>query len=311
MANIPNIAHVHDKTGITYLRDGVLVAFFLPKPLHETVGAIADVFDLFLASVPPGAIKWAGIGAGAAEWKPVHAKTFDKCRALLAPSAARKRAMTSFELAGSEKAGDAPEYSLTLIAAKPDKQAPDEVDLVEMTFPSSVVGKAEVEHFVDLVRKMAAKLPFISGYGSPSLVYSELGEGKALIESRGLATRYPGFDVQKNKLGCIDINNWVRGARWLTLLGPDVVKKLGGIKKLRAALHKDIAVEEVGHGLMIRAGQVPEIGDRNKKIDTPLLRNLAKALEPVTLFEEPILLSSYFADRDKELLNTWERRFLD
>ena len=305
------ICKVHDKTGITYLRNGILVAFFLPKPLHESVTAVAEVFEMYLKTVPSGALKWASAGGGSEEWRPLNEKTLDKCRAVLMPSAAKKRAVTTFELIGCENAGDAPIHAFTLIAAKPDKEAPDEVDLVEMCFPSIMVESPRVDDFVKIVGEMASKLPFISGYCSPALIYSEVGEGKAMVESRAIATRYPGLDVQKNKLGCIELNHWVRGARWLTFLGADILRKLGGYRKLKSMLHADISVQELQTGIMIRAGYEPEIGDRNKKIDTPLLRSLAKCLEPVTLFDEPILLSSYFADRDKDTLASWERRFLD
>lgn len=310
MSSRPTICRVHDKSGITYLRDGILVAFFLPKPLHENAAGVADVLDLFLKSVPSDAIKWAGVGASSEEWKPATKNSIDKCRAMLVPSAAKKRAITTFELAGGAQASDAPEHAFTLIATRPERGAPDEVDLVEMVFRPASVDEAHVDAFVETVQRMAERVAFISGYASPALLYSEVGEGRAMDESRAIAERHPGFDVQKNKLGCLDQNHWVRGARWLTFLGPDILKTLGGVKKLRAALHADIVVKEIATGVMIRAGRVPEFGDSNKRIDTPLLRNLARVLEPVTLFNEPILLSSYFADGDESALTKWERRFL-
>jgi hypothetical protein len=307
----PNICQVHDKTGITYLRDGFLVTFFLPKPLHESVGGVAEVFDLFLSFIPPDAVKWAGIGAGSEEWKPVNKSTFDKCRAAMVPAAAKKRAMTAIEMVGAAQASDAAVYAFTLIGTKPDKEAPDEVDLVEMCFPANVADAGNVESLVATLASMAEKLPYLSGYASPALLYSQVGEGKAMVESRALATRYPGLDVQKNKLGCVDLDHRVRGARWITFLGPDILKKLGGREKLRTSLGDEIGIEVAGTGVMLRAGRIPEIGDRSKRIDTPLLRRLAAVLEPVTQFNEPVLLTSYFADRDEGMLRTWERRFLD
>jgi hypothetical protein len=61
---------------------------------------------------------------------------------------------------------------------------------------------------------------------------------------------------------------------------------------------------------MIRAGLIPEIGDKAQKQGTPLLNAVAKILEPVTAFEEVVLLGS-LAKWDKDFLRWWERRFLD
>jgi hypothetical protein len=61
---------------------------------------------------------------------------------------------------------------------------------------------------------------------------------------------------------------------------------------------------------MIRAGDMPEIGDVNKRQGTPLLREVAAALEPVSVFDDPALLGN-FANHDEDLLKRWERRLLD
>ena len=60
---------------------------------------------------------------------------------------------------------------------------------------------------------------------------------------------------------------------------------------------------------MMRAGNVPEIGDRARKVGTPLLRLVAKVLRPVTAFKEIVLLRVF--GHDEEFLDKWERRFLD
>jgi hypothetical protein len=71
-----------------------------------------------------------------------------------------------------------------------------------------------------------------------------------------------------------------------------------------------VEVRQTGGVVIIQAGRVPELGDRNRQQDLPLLRAVARLLEPVTLFRELDLLS-YFANFDEDLLQRWERRFLD
>jgi len=104
----------------------------------------------------------------------------------------------------------------------------------------------------------------------------------------------------------------VRGARWLSFLGPTIIEQLGGFEALSKAFVDPVTIEKVGHGIMIRAGKEPEIGDVNRQVDTPLLREVAKILEPITLFREEALIGLDFADPDEDdFLEQWEHRFLD
>jgi hypothetical protein len=61
---------------------------------------------------------------------------------------------------------------------------------------------------------------------------------------------------------------------------------------------------------MIRAGAMPELGDTNRAEDLPLMRAVAKVLEPITAFEEARIVAEFF-NRDWDALRAWERRFLD
>ena len=62
---------------------------------------------------------------------------------------------------------------------------------------------------------------------------------------------------------------------------------------------------------MLRAGEQPELGDTTRKMGTPMLREIAKVLEPLTIFNEPALLGIEFGDAEGSFLMRWELRFLD
>jgi hypothetical protein len=299
------------ESGTVYLREGVTMAFFLPTPIAEVAGPILAAFEEYLKMIPAGVLRWASVGAGSEEWKPVEKKTIDRCRSQLKGEGTRKRSLTSFELADGDNGGDAPGFGIMVIGNPLDPDLPDEKSLLQMYFPSEVAAEEQAEDFVNNLRKLATLLPYVSGYASPGLHWAELHKAQALIEARAIARRHPGYDVQDNAIGRSDINLKVRGARWLTLLGMEIVEKIGGLKTLRQNLPGPIVVEEVGPGVMIRAGRQPEKGDVNRRIDTPLLRIVARVLEPVTAFGEIALLRTDFSDQDDNLLKQWERRFLD
>lgn len=310
MASGWNVARTSDDDGSVYLRGATLAAFFLEKPFHEAAPAVLSVFDDYLALVPAGALRWASVGAASEEWKPAGKTTFDRARAQLAPAAAKKR-LSSFELQSGDEGGEAPEHAFTTIGGPVEKEFPDEKGLVQMVFPAAAVDGPKADAFAARIKALAAKLPYAYGYASPSLQIAELHAPEGFTEAKALAARYPGLDVQNNESSRSELGNRTRGARWLSFLGPALVKKLKGEDAIRKALPKAVAVEPAGAGLLIRAGDAPEIGDANKKLKTPLLRAVAELLEPVTYFEEQGLATTDFGFEDPDFFKAWERRFLD
>jgi hypothetical protein len=152
-------------------------------------------------------------------------------------------------------------------------------------------------------------LPYISGYTSPALHWV-LTRGMDKI--RALAARHPGFDVARNSKTRYWIGDHARGARWVTFLGPALGERLGGPPAMAKDLGTSIDVTTVGEGTMIRAGAEPELGDVNKNIGLPLLRKVAKLIEPVTMFNErALVMCEFFDGYDDPFLEKWERRFLD
>ena len=296
--------------GRTFLREAFVVAFFLPGPIAETVAGIEQAFDLFLAIIPDGVLRWESVGASSEEWKPVSKTTVSRCKAQLRPDAAAKRELTSFELADGEVGGDVPRYAFTVVGGQFSGDVPNERTLVQMSFPIGTVMTGDADAFVAKLRDIAAALPFSTGYGSPAIQWAELGREAAIAQTRAIVARYPGYDVNMNTTGRTWLGSRVRGARWLTFLGPEILARLGGPDALRTKLPDIFEFCPAGAGLLVRAGRLPEIGDAAKKVDVPMLRTLAAALEPVTAFEEVVLLGS-LADWDKDALRKWERRFLE
>ena len=310
MADVHPIVRIDQASGYVYLRESVIVAFFLDPPIASSSSELLSAFDLFLSMVPDGALRWESIGASSEEWKPIDKSTLKRCRAQLSPQAAAKRRLTSFELADGERAGDVPNYGFLVLGGPRRPELPGEKCLLQMSLPTSVIEGDRAEAFVQRVAQIASVVPYTSGYASPALQWAERDRERAFAEARALAVRYPGYDVQMNTTGRKRLGSRVRGARWITFLGENLAAEVGGAKALRMALPEQVQIEAVGVGVMVRAGLRPELGDKANRRDTPLLASVAKVLEPVTAFGEVVLLGS-FAEWDKAVLEKWERRFLD
>ena len=300
---------LRDAAGRVYLRAAINVAFFLKPPIDEVVSELRAVFDEYLGMVSPETLRWEAVGAAAEEWKPFNSTTIKRCRAQLSQPAASKRRLTAFELADGEVAGDAPQNSFQVLGGPIRTNLPQETCLLQMCFPSDAVKADSVDGFVAQVRQLASLMPYVSGYCSPVLNWAELGREEAIARTRDIVARHAGFDIHMNSTGRTWLGTRVRGARWLTFLGRSLVDALGGQESLRRSLSAEIDLQTAGDGLMVRAGKQPELGDATKGQETPLLRTVARVIEPVTAFEEVVLLGS-FADWDKDALRNWERRFL-
>ncbi|MHC4103657.1 MAG: type VI immunity family protein [Planctomycetota bacterium] len=296
------------KTGKVYVRNGVSLTFFLDQFVHECSDELTTVFDRFVESTPPNALKWAVVSATSDYWREVDAKVMKRMRDSLAPAGARKRKFTAFRV--NDFGGEAPQYGFTLSDRDRDEEWIDSRNLVQMTFPLSIVNEEHVEDLWSLIAEFTALLKPVSGYCSPSLLPADSLLSAAFAKITNIALRHPGYDVAMNNMTQLHIGARVRGARWVTLLGHSPLEQLGGMTALRSALPPEVEVRDVASIAMIRAGRTPEIGDKNKKLDTPLLRAVARIIEPITLFREVDLLS-YFANFDEDLLKSWERRFLD
>lgn len=309
MKKITKICEVEPETGIVYLREAVTVAFFLPTPIHEIVDSLLAACNEYFKVIPQDVLRWESVGANSDVWKPINSTTLRRCRAQLNTAAAEKRSLTSFELADGEQAGDAANHGIIVIGKPATPQLPNELSLMQMYFPSEVVEVNHVEQFLDDICRIASLLPFVSGYVSPGLQWAEIGRRTAVTRSRKIMARYPGYDVQMNETGRKRLGLRVRGARWLTFIGPDIMKKLGDAESIGRKLIEPIQIETVGQGIMIRAGNTPEMGDSYRNVGTPLLRSVATVLQPVTVFEEGAILGRF--SRDKEFVGKWEHRFLD
>lgn len=308
MTAIAPLARSVPETGVVCLRNGVTVALFLERFVHQCGDALTAALDRFLAFVPPGSIRHAVVSATSDAWRDADAAAMKRMRDALAPAGAKKRKLTAFRF--NDHGPEAPQYGFRLVDRDKDEPEGPSRTLVELTFPPAAADADRVEALVALVHELTALLAPAYGYVAPSLLPADGAVGEGFGALRSLALRHPGYDVAMNDLTQLRIGSHTRGARWITILGQALERAAGGAAALRAQLSPAIEHQLVGPALVLRAGATPELGDTDRREPTPLLRELARALEPVTLFREIDLLS-YLADFDEDVLRAWERRFLD
>jgi hypothetical protein len=296
---------VKDKRGSLVVKDSLVAAFFCKRPYPDLAKAFGQVFELWYAKTPDEAKKWALIGAHADEYKAFDPKKVSQVRAEFDPARAKTRNICGVELGGPIQVNSDYHFSFTGVRDLNDRRS----NSVEVRFPSREADPDHVEDYVAFVRKIAEVLPYDSGYASLALTYGGQSMQDAFAQSAAKwAFRHPGLDMPDNSATAAGIRQKVRGAYWLTFVGPAPLKELGGSAALRKALPKEIEIEPVGAGVMVRVGTVPEPGDVNKRDKLPRLRALAKVLEPVTQLNDTFL-NAMFVDPDE--IGRWLRRHLD
>lgn len=296
-----------DANGDIIVRSAFIIVFFSSQPFPAVASSFGRTFLAWEKFVPDEAKSWVSVGASSSSYKRANAQALARCRAQFDTTKATEREFSHFELRGPEQWHPAYEFDFTGLR-DPGQGEARASSYVQITLPTTHVGAEQLEQTLTFIREIAALLPYDSGYASLALAHGAESDETDFAEAvRGLIKRHPGLDVYLNDTSALLMGRHLRGAYWLTFLGPEFVAELGGQAKLCAQVGAGVEISAVGHGLMLRAGDLPEAGDVNHKFDLPLVRSVARALEPVT----------YFGGNDIEALfdsedtaQAWQRRHL-
>jgi hypothetical protein len=156
------------------------------------------------------------------------------------------------------------------------------------------------------------------------VAYVECGFGLASVQGlrndvgtktfeQTLCSRYPGLDcfrlnhalrIYRADGAYPDLVPLVKRAAWMNVLSPLTVQFLGGEAAVRAQLADTpaLAVQTLPHGLLVRAGERPQLGDLSAGDGLPLQRKLASVLRPARvnrLAEESEFWNHFFNIFDK------------
>jgi Protein of unknown function (DUF3396) len=294
-----------DDDGELLVRDSLVAAFFSKLTYPKLAKSFGDVFEQWLENTPEDAKRFAIIGPHGDEFKPFNPKQVARARAEFDLARAKTRNICAVDLGGPQRLN--PDHRFSFLGVR--DLSDDRTNVVEVRSPSGDAESTNVECYVENLRKMAEQIPYDSGYASPALTYGVHSQQTDFAKAaRKWAFRHPGFDMPNSQGTNAGLERKLRGAYWLTFVGPWALEKLGRHAALRKALPKEIELQPVGAGVMLRAGKYPEVGDVNKGDRLPLLRAMAKVLEPVTLFDDAFLDNLFVDDSQRA---RWERRHLD
>jgi len=286
-------ALVRDKNGTIPIRFGLAATlYFRDGHMEEKRRASLECFNEY-ERLCGASLRWHRVTSDSSRFSPVaKLRSRDMSPYLLSPkwnqSEARDHAWAFYWHSG-EHQNDAAAFKINVYGSpRMYAELDNSLSFLQVSFPVRWF-QDKSESFPDLILRWCERLKPYHGYGGITLLVSP-DRGLAQRYSpniAGFAGRYPGIEIDRPMSHKLATQEGIKGGNWLTILSTYLVEKLGGHDSLRGQLGKPFVVEDYDGGVMVVAGSVPEVGDRNRNVDTPLYRKLASILKPIRIQDHP------------------------
>jgi len=102
----------------------------------------------------------------------------------------------------------------------------------------------------------------------------------------------------------------IKSINWLTVLGDDALAKLGGSEVIAQKLGPTCEIRPYRGGLIIQAGDVPQLGDRNRAIVLDEYRRVSELVRPIrfSAYKRGLFVLGGGED-EREETRKWLQRF--
>ncbi|GAA0903888.1 type VI immunity family protein [Virgisporangium aurantiacum] len=265
-------------TEYTFLRPGVTLCMLYAQPARTLAPVVADILQDYLDFVPDGALQTYLSASGT--WRKATGRTITTTLRELRGIDPEHYFEFHF---GQEPPRNVGQFGAHFAASPPNWAGqPTDSGSLYLEFPTDLETFTSIEDFVDFVRKVALRCEFDSGFCGYAFKHLHMSlRGEAFEEIDKMAMRYLGFDLSNG-----DIRRGPAGqiynVSWLTLLGPQITARLGGLTRLRSELPDVTDIQQVGPAVMIRASEAPILGDVDQGApDVAPLRKLALLTRPL------------------------------
>ncbi len=265
-----------DQDGERVMKLGVGLTLFFDRPFARHHAGVASLWRKYRALTGDG-FTWARLGGG------------NKSRAV---NAAVHRTIDDW-FAGKKSYGETcylrvhegamdtmGQYGLDLFGHGKRRASDDGTDIgyLELTLPLDALDGKTGEALTDLV----TDVDFSCGVAGLVFQRSPFKFNATIRRIATLVERFEGVEILAGERE----NHWAAmglvSFNWLTFVGAKHVKHGGGEKALRALVPKSTRVTALKHGLALRTGDLPRLGDKASGIDELVeLRALARALKPL------------------------------
>lgn len=216
-----------------------------------------------------------------------------------------------------KKVVDEPQaLAISFTASGPEPLFPHGNSSICAYFQSSFIVEKGYHYFRDLVGRWCSMVDAVHGSAGFSVLFEH---GSFSGSSGGVATlpalkRFPGLDFSDPNVFQVEAARidglHIKSINWLTILSDKIVERLGGRQVLEAKLASSCPVFNFNGGVIVQAGDEPQLGDNNRRIVLDDYRRVSGALKMVR-FEDYklglIALPEPYDNMEETL--SWIRRF--
>ena len=164
-------------------------------------------------------------------------------------------------------------------------QANDDRSCLKMVLPWTCLTEPDgLRRYEDWVRYLSSQVRAEHGFAGLACILPCDGHQYLHWEYR-LAQQYSGLMVDPGPhIESLRLLDRIKGVSWYTVLGEVFVRRLGGSDRLRGRLsqHSDVVFHTYEHGLLIRAGSVPQLGSSDEEPATAYAA-INRVIRPVRL----------------------------
>lgn len=319
IASNPDLALRDKKDGSLKGRVGISLSLYFEQDMPELVDVFRQATDAYFRYVPEGTINFYNNHSA---WRPYSIRSVGRLLNRFSSADDRGHWLTFAQIdAADDEGGEGPcataeigNYALALSGRNKGRSGSFRdtcVSAIRCDFPHDELQRSGVPAFLRFVEGLAALAPFDSGHAGYTFIYSTQSDENEEHEWISYqALRYLAVHPH--------LDNWewyTRGrlanVNWLTLLGDDLTSKMGGPDAIRERLTPAVAVHRLKHGLLLKAGDNPPLGEVNRQMpDIGPLREVAALtrphwIEPQTMFNR--ILNCFWHGDEKTW--RWINRF--
>lgn len=284
------------------------LTLYFPIPFRDQLAPVDQLLARYLARVPWSTFKFQNLSGTAKGYKRIASTAHTTISDWLT----KKRdygSACAIWLKDGQSIADAGNNLFNLFGRDRGSREHDS-NYLRILFPHDLLNGVSVDEFLGWIIEMLGDLPYHSGHLGYTLGTSNLLQVSPYSTPMNerlyaVGKRFLGVEIERPHLENYDAAKYVRSPSWVTFLSKDALAAIGGLASLQKTLKGDFGYLATTRGVAIRAGALPQLGDRNRQGDAlPEQRLLSKKLEPLYSPVPAIL----FANKEDEETLAWLRR---
>jgi len=258
--------HTVDQRGRELTRLNADVMFYIDRPLREIRDDVLEVMEHFYELIPREEIGWYATEA-MKQFQPTTGRSFTLPKVWWKDGAPRKK-LRELMLKGGKAHDSVGTCGIYLSSAEPEHPIFKlSSNYLRFMVPADFM-ETRSQEFVDFVLAVSNQIPFVSGHGGFVIECNQYFEEDAQGAAFPSAMRYQAVDIATMSRGPgVARGEKIKNVGWLTLIGSELLEKVGGLKALQHKATDRLSLVKTSHGVLIRVGPKPILGDVNRHED--------------------------------------------